>query len=627
VTFEDDYTYKAAIDVKEAPLLIEAGYEYLWTFAMYCYLFSSTIVEVVKIWSVFGLTRSYKQIIQNKVSEEKFVAKIAVAKGTIVVLIVIAVLVAGGVSAGVTMMSVGPLGPKGDKGDTGAAGTIGPQGPKGDTGVKGATGAAGATGATGATGSTGSTGPAGLGVAPGSLVTPAFDSGWVNITSMTGQNIVLNHNLVTTDVSVDIQGRTTSTGGIHQKNLGLTGFTSGWNKAYGGSGNDVGSGNIVQTSDGGYALAGDTNSFGAGSLDAWLIKTDIVGNMQWNMTYGGADYDSGSDMIQTKDGGYAIGGYTNSSGAGNNDFWLVKANATGYMQWNKTYGGTGDDRGYVVIQTSDGGYAVIGLSFSFGAGGQDAWLVKTDAVGNMQWNMTYGGTGTDSGNTMVQTTDGGYALAGRTNSFGVGGSYDVWLIKIDASGTMQWNKTYGGTGTEHGYSMVQARDGGYAIAGYTTSFGAGNADVYLVKTDTAGVMQWSKTFGGPQLEYGFHMDQTSDGGYIVCGLTLSVAGGIPDGYFVKTDALGNTLWNRTLGGPRSEYAWDIIQTSDGGYAIGGQTASFGLGTPTAADFWLVKTDVELGLAQIDSTANSLALYRGATDAYWNYVRVRIWKTT
>ena len=186
-------------------------------------------------------------------------AKIAIAKGTIVVLILVVVLVAGGVSAGVSLMSVGPQGLKGDKGDTGANGATGLQGPKGDSGARGAAGAAGssgATGATGATGAMGASGPAGLGVTPGSLVAPAYDSGWINITNMTGQNIVLTHNIGNLDVSVDIQGRTTLTGGVHQKNLGLTGYTSGWSKTYGGTGHDYAGGNIVQTKDGGYANFG-----------------------------------------------------------------------------------------------------------------------------------------------------------------------------------------------------------------------------------------------------------------------------------------------------------------------------------------------------------------------------------
>jgi hypothetical protein len=555
-------------------------------------------------------------------------AKIAIAKGTIVVLIVVAVLVAGGVSAGISIMSVGPLGPKGDTGNTGTPGATGPQGLKGDTGARGAAGATGATGATGTTGATGATGPAGLGVTPGSLVTPAYDSGWINITSQAGQNIVLTHNLGSTDVSIDIQGRTTSTGGLHQKNLGLTGYTSGWSKVYGGSGNDPAYGNLVQTSDGGYALAGDTNSFGAGGLDAWLVKTDVVGNMQWNMTYGGAFDDSASDMIQTKDGGYALGGYSNLFGPGNADFWLVKINATGNMQWNKTYGDIGSDLAYGVVQTSDGGYALAGFTNSLGAGGFDVWLVKTNPTGDMQWNKTYGGTGNDHGYSLVQTSDGGYAIAGQTNSFGAGNS-DFWLVKTDASGNLQWNKTYGGSGAENEYCIVQTSDGGYAMVGNTASFGAGGADVYFVKTDGSGNMQWSKTFGGASGDYGLHMDQTTEGGYVLCGYANSFGAGGSDAYVVKTDASGNIQWNKTYGGANNEAAYEIIQTNDGGYTIGISTQSFGFGSavPASRDFWLVKADCELGLAQIDSTANSITLYRGATDPYWNFVRVRIWKTT
>jgi len=557
-------------------------------------------------------------------------AKIAIAKGTIVVLIVVAVLVAGGVSAGISMMSAGPLGPKGDTGDTGATGAIGPQGPKGDTGARGATGAAGTTGSTGTTGATGAigaTGPTGLGVSPGSLVTPAYDSGWVNITSMAGQNIVLTHNLGSTDISVDIQGRTTSTGGIHQKNLGLTTFTSGWSKVFGGTGNDPPSGNIVQTSDGGYAIAGDTNSFGAGGLDAWLVKTDAFGNIEWNKTYGGPLEDSGYDMVQTKDGGYAIGGYTYSFGAGMNDFWLVKTNSTGDLHWSKSYGGVGSELGAVVIQTSDGGYAIVGNTNSSGAGGFDVWVVKTNSIGDMMWNKTYGGSGNDYGNTMVQTTDGGYALAGRTAAFGASNT-DFLLIKTDLTGNMQWNKTYGGgTGANYAYSMVQTSDGGYALAGRTNSFGAVGIDAALLKTDTSGTLQWIKTFGGNGTDYALHMDQTTEGGYVIAGYMTPVGTLAPDAYFVKTDALGNTLWTKTYGGSRADIAWDLIQTNDGGYAIACSTTSFGFGTSGIYDAYLIKTDIELGLTQVDSTSNSITLHRGATDPYWNFVRVRIWKTT
>ena len=540
-------------------------------------------------------------------------------------------MVAGGVSAGVSLMSVGPQGLKGDKGDTGATGATGLQGPKGDTGARGAAGAAGssgATGATGATGAMGATGPAGLGVSPGSLVTPAYDSGWVNITSMAGQNIVLNHNLGTTDVSVEIQGRTTATGGIHQKYLGLTGSTSGWSKVFGGAGNDWAIGNNLQTSDGGYLISGYTGSFGAGGRDAWLVKTDAVGNMEWNITYGGPLDDGFADMVKTKDGGYALVGNTLSFGAGNQDFWLVKVNSTGAMQWNQTYGGTAYDYSYAVFQTSDGGYALTGETNSTGAGGLDFWLIKTDATGNMQWNKTYGGTGAETGTVVVQNSDGGYAITGRTASFGAGGN-DIWLIKTDATGNMLWNKTYGGPGTQQGNSMVQTSDGGYAIFSPTPHLSGSGQDVWLVKTDATGNMVWNKTYGGTGNEFAVYLIQTSDGGYALTGAQNSFGAGGTDVFLIKTDASGNTMWNMTWGGPYNDEGYSMIQTSDGGYVIVGHTRSFGFGTgtPASSDWYIIKTDTEFGLAQIDSSANSITLYRGATDPYWNFVRVRIWKTT
>jgi hypothetical protein len=563
------------------------------------------------------------------VFEEKFMAKIAIAKGTLIVVIIVAVLVAGGVSAGVTFISVGPQGPNGDTGDTGATGAAGSQGPKGDTGAKGgtgATGAIGATGVTGATGAAGATGPAGLGVLPGSLVTPAYDSGWVNITSMVGQNIVLTHNLASTDISVDIQGRTTLTGGIHQKNIGLTAYTSGWTKVYGGTGTDMANGNLLQTSDGGYIFSGYTASYGAGGLDAAIVKTDSVGTMEWNITYGGTLDDSFGDMIKSKDGAYVLCGYTMSFGAGSHDFWLVKVNASGSVLWSQTYGGAGSDQGYSVFQTADGGYAIAGSTNSSGAGNLDYWLVKTDVSGVMQWNKTYGGTGNDVAMVVVQSNDGGYAVAGRAAPLGSTNN-DFWLVKTDSTGNMLWNKTYGGALNDQPNSMTLTSDGGYAIFGGTASFGAGGNDAWLVKIDSSGNMQWNKTYGGTGTESALYAIQTIDGGYALTGSTPSFAVGGVDIYIIKTDASGNQLWQKTYGGTANEDGYSLIQTSDGRYAIVGQTRSFGYGSSTNFDWYLIKVDSESGLAQIDSTTNSVTLYRGATDSYWNFVRVRIWKTT
>jgi len=454
-----------------------------------------------------------------------------------------------------------------------------------------------------------------------------YESDWINITDKCGQNIVITHNLNSTDLIVDIQGKTSLSSGPHQRNYGLSGYLQGWNRTYGGTSGDYASA-LVQTSDGGYALAGATNSFGAGNDDFWLVKTDAAGSAQWNKTYGGTDAEDANALVQTSDGGYALAGWTESFGAGWFDFWLVKTDSAGTMQWNQTYGGTSDDRASALVQTSDGGYALAGLTYPGDVGNGDFWLVKADASGNMMWNKTYGGTNSDWAYALVQTSDGGYALAGWTNSFGAGWSV-FWLVKTDSAGTMQWNQTYGGTGSDGAYALVQTGDGGYALAGYTMSFGAGGYDAWLVKTDDSGNMQWNKTYGGTSDDVAYALVQTSDGGYALAGYTNSFGAGNFDFWLVKTDFSGNMQWNKTYGGTNFDYARALVQTSDGGYALAGATNSFGAGS---TDFWLVKTDasgnvggVESGLAWIDSSANTVTLYRGATDPYWNYVRVRLWK--
>ncbi len=357
-----------------------------------------------------------------------------------------------------------------------------------------------------------------------------------------------------------------------------------WNQTYGGTGADYGY-SVVQTSDGGYAVAGYTSSFGAVGGDCYLVRTNYAGSMLWNKTYGGTGYEEADSVVQTGDGGYAIAGYTNSFGAGGSDFYLVKTDYYGSMLWNKTYGGTGTDYGYSVIQTSDGGYAVAGYTNSFGAVGGDCYLVRTDSSGTLLWNKTYGGTGTDYGYSVIQTSDGGYAVAGYTNSFGAVGG-DCYLVRTDSSGTLLWNKTYGGTGTDYGYSVVQTGDGGYAIAGYTNSFGAVGGDCYLVRTDSSGTLLWNKTYGGAGGDVAWSVVQTSDGGYAVAGYTNSFGAGGYDFYLVRTNYAGSMLWNQTYGGTGADYGYSVVQASDGGLVLAGDTNSFGAG---GYDVWLVRT--------------------------------------
>ncbi|MFZ8835331.1 MAG: T9SS type A sorting domain-containing protein [Candidatus Caldipriscus sp.] len=356
-------------------------------------------------------------------------------------------------------------------------------------------------------------------------------------------------------------------------------------RTYGGTGSDWAY-TVQQTSDGGYIVVGGTYSFGAGGWDILLIKTDASGNVQWAKTYGGASDDRAYSVQQTSDGGYIVSGWTYSFGAGISDVFLIKTDANGNIIWAKTYGGIDGDLAYSVQQTSDGGYIVVGYTASFGAGNDDLFLIKTDASGNVQWAKTYGGASNDRAYSVQQTSDGGYIVSGWTYSFGAGWS-DIFLIKTDASGNTIWAKTYGGTNSEWAYSVQQTSDGGYILACVTWSFGAGLYDIFLIKTDANGNVIWAKTYGGTGYDGTSTIQQTSNGGYIVAGETNSFGAGNRDIFLIKTDAFGNVQWAKTYGGTDWDFAHTVQQTSDGGYILAGYTASFGAGL---SDILLIKTD-------------------------------------
>lgn len=367
-----------------------------------------------------------------------------------------------------------------------------------------------------------------------------------------------------------------------------------WSKTYGHQGYDEGYG-LVQTIDGGYAMAGETSSFGSGDMDFYLVRTDENGTMLWEKVYGRPYDDKCYSMIQTADGGFALVGYTDALQIGLQDIWLIKTDSSGTMQWNQTYGGTGDQCALSVVQTSDGGYALAGYTTPYYGGNEDFWLVKTDSAGNIQWSMTYGGSSADDARCMIQTNDGGYALGGLTDSFGAGG-IDGWLVKTDAMGNEQWNQTYGGSGDELITSVIQKADGAYVLAGITTIVVAGDNNFWLVNVDSQGNELWNKTYGGSNSDIPWHMVQTSDGGYALAGFTCSFGAGDFDYWLVKTDSSGNELWNSTYGGPSYDVARFVIQTSDGGYALIGTTYSFGAGS---SDVWLVKVPLARGLGDIN----------------------------
>jgi len=361
-----------------------------------------------------------------------------------------------------------------------------------------------------------------------------------------------------------------------------------WQKTYGGPDWDVGH-SVSQTSDGGYIIAGGTGSYGAGGSDVYLVKTDANGNLIWQKTFGGIGNDYGYSVTQISDGGYIITGETRSyatSGDVYGDVYLIKTDANGNMIWQKTFGGTNYDCGYSVVQVSDGNYIIAGETGSYGAGEHDVYLIKTDSNGNMVWQKTYGGFSVDIGYSIAQTSDGDYIITGEFNDD------DVYLIKTDANGNMIWQKTYGlktydRAHGDSGYSVAQTSDGGYIIAGETRLIdGVHIWDVYLIKTDTNGNLIWQKTYGGTGNSIGRSVAQTSDGGYVVAGETSSYGAGGIDVYLIKTDSSGNMIWQKTFGGTDYDWGYSVVQASDGSYIIAGNTRSYGAGR--GGDVWLIK---------------------------------------
>ena len=347
-----------------------------------------------------------------------------------------------------------------------------------------------------------------------------------------------------------------------------------WTRTVGGLNDDYGY-SIATTADGGYIVAGYTTSFGQGNNDIYLIKLDASGNLQWTRTVGGIGDDYAYSVVQTTDGGYAVAGYTNSFGPGASYAYIAKLDGSGNLQWTKAIGGLNYDFGYRIIQTSDGGYAVVGNTED-GPGGRAVYVIKLDSSGNLLWTKIIGGAGWDLGYDIIQTSDGGYAITGHTSPFGQG-SADVYVIKLDPLGNIQWTRTIGGTNIDHGYSIIQTSDGGYLIAGRTNSFGYGSYDVYLVKLDASGNLQWTKTIGSTGWEEANSIIKTLDGGYAIAGRTSSFGQGSYDMYVVKLDKNGN-IQNCTTGcliDTGGATASGGTSTSGGTTYSGGTTASGG----------------------------------------------------
>jgi hypothetical protein len=299
---------------------------------------------------------------------------------------------------------------------------------------------------------------------------------------------------------------------------------------------------------------------------------------------GGDRSDFGYSIEGTSDGGFIIAGITSSYGAGDGDVWLVKLDEEGNVEWTHTYGGEAREEGRYAMQTPDGGFIIAGATESFGSGGSDLWLLKTDASGVLLWSCIEGGIGDELGNSVQVTSDGGYIVAGRTTSES-GKDYDFLLLKTDAAGNKEWTSVLGSDGNDLGYTVRETEEGGYLVAGYTDSYGTGGADLYLIKTDLLGEPLWERTYGGFGQDYGGYLLPAFDGGYVIGGETHSSGEGSGDLWLVKVDAFGEEQWQCVSGGVSQDGGYQVIPCEEGGFLAVGWTVSY---SPPFGDVYLVK---------------------------------------
>ena len=363
-------------------------------------------------------------------------------------------------------------------------------------------------------------------------------------------------------------------------------------KAFGGAQEEFAY-SFQNTDNNGFVVAGRTFSVGVGGWDSYITRMNANGDTLWFKTYGNTQYDEFQDVDTTSDGGFIAVGHTwTNDFAGN--IYVVRTDGNGTVIWSKEFGGaTGlSDKGYSIRETSDGGFIVCGTTATYGSGSDDVYVLKISSVGSLSWSAVIGTAGAnEAGREVQQTSDGGYIVAGYTDGSGTS-FYDVYLIKLNATGTVQWKKTYGGSSYDFAYTVEQTTDGGFVLGATTNSFGAGNWDAYLIKTDAAGILQWSKTYGMSGEDRVQCARQTSDGGYILCGRSSSFGAGNFDATLHKTDVNGNLQWTKGFGGGGDDQGWYVRQLSNNAYALCGYTVSFGAGVKDAL---MIRTDLT-GLA-------------------------------
>ena len=343
-------------------------------------------------------------------------------------------------------------------------------------------------------------------------------------------------------------------------------------------------------------------SYNHGGSDVWLTKTDSSGNLLWEKTYGGSDDDFAMAAAQDGNSGWIVGGYTYSNDGdvsgyhANGDGWIFRTDSLGNLLWQRALGGSGYDRINNLMRTASGDFMLIGKSetsdgdVSANHGGDDYWAVKMDTAGNLLWEHSFGGSADDQGWAVWQTSDGGFLLTGQAYSADGDASTnkgwnDYWTVKLDSSGALQWEKSYGGTNNDNARAAVQTSDGGYLVAGFTfssdgdVSFFHGSVDYWVLKLDSAGVLLWEKTYGGSNFDYGVSLLPSQDGNYVVAGRSgswdgdVSLNHGNEDAWIIKISDTGTLLWEKSLGGSGWDAFFYCIEDAAGRLIASGRSSS------------------------------------------------------
>lgn len=341
---------------------------------------------------------------------------------------------------------------------------------------------------------------------------------------------------------------------------------------------------IQQLENNEYIAVGYKRSLNRRDKNIWILKFNKDGEKIWDKSVFGMTDDAGHSIQVTGDKNYIVTGYTESKGQGAGDVWVLKFDKNGERIWEKTFGGSSLDTGEAVLQTKDKGYIVVGNTESKGAGLSDIWVLKLDKDGNLLWDKTFGGEKPDRAKSIQITEDSGYIIAGTTESKGAGAS-DIWVLKLDKHGTLLWDKTYGGEQSETANSILQTKDKGYIIAGRTSSKGAGKSDIWVMKLNKDGGLEWDKTFGGTEEEEGNFIVQTKDKGYIIAGRRTKTTR--IEALILKLDKDGNVAWEKDFTENHKNIINAIQQTKDKGYiCAGGKQPQ----NSNNIDLWILKLD-------------------------------------